>query len=307
MMGNIIYRLIRFAVRTMAYIPYPLGQFKGRVLGFLAYLIPLSRKNVALENIRQSFPAMSGPETKRLLRNVYIHFGRMLFEIPHILRLTPEGLHEYVTFEGLENLEAAAAKGKGVFVLTAHFGNWELMAAAVTIGWRSTAVIARPADFEPLDRILNELRSRFGTEIIPSRRSMRRILNALKENKLIGVLLDQNVDWYEGVFARFLGRWACTNKGLALMAQKIGSPVVPAFSVRDKTGGYRVIFEKEADLIRTGDKTADLETNTQILTTMIEKYVRTYPDHWFWFHKRWKTRNYCPLAAGPPGLVKQEF
>lgn len=298
MIDEIIYRLVRFTIRMISHIPYQFTQFKGKGLGIIAYLIPMSRKKVALENIKQSFSGMTEREAKRLLRKVYMHFGRMFFEIPHITKLKSENLHHYVTFEGRENLEGAISKGKGVFVLTAHFGNWELMAAAMTLLWNRSSVVARPADFGPLDRVMNELRSWHGTDIIPKQRAMRQIMNAVKEKKLVGILLDQNVDWYEGAFVPFFGRWACTNKGLALIALRTGTPVVPAFPIRQKDGRYRIVLGKEIGLRNTGDKNADVDANTEIFTRIIEQYVRKYPDHWFWFHKRWKTKNYCEWNGG---------
>jgi len=297
MKGEIIYRLIRLSIRMTACLPYSFAQFKGKALGHLAYFIPMSRKRVALENIENSFRSMSETEAKRLLRRVYLHFGSMLFETPHIYRLNPQNLHRYVTFEGAENLDRALARGKGVFVLTAHFGNWEIMAAAVTIRWGKAALVARPADFQPLDRAIRDIRSLHGARIIPKQRAMRQIMESLREKQLIGILLDQNVDWYEGVFVPFLGRWACANKGLALITARTGTPVVPAFSVRQKDGRYRIILEKELALRQTGDKSADIEANTEIFTRTIEKYVKQFPDHWFWFHKRWKTKNFCPLTV----------
>lgn len=295
MKEEIIYRLIRLAIRMMAYLPYSFAQLKGSSLGLLAYAVPMSRKSVALENIQNSFQGISESEARRLLRRVYMHFGTMLFETPHMIRLTRQNLDRYVFFEGSDNLDRAIGKGKGVFVLTAHFGNWELMAAAVTIQWGKTAVVARPADFPPLDRMIHHLRSVHGAKIIPKQRAMRQIMEALREKQIVGILLDQNVDWYEGVFVPFLGRWACANKGLALIASRTGTPVVPAFPVRRKDGRYRIILEKELELRQTGDKTGDVEANTEMFTRMIEKYVKKHPDHWFWFHKRWKTKNYCPL------------
>jgi KDO2-lipid IV(A) lauroyltransferase len=124
---------------------------------------------------------------------------------------------------------------------------------------------------------------------------MRRVMKAIREKNMVGILLDQNVDWYEGVFAKFLGRWACTNKGLAVMALRTGAPVVPAFAVRQKDGRYHIIFEDEIELVRTGDQTKDIEQNTALFTDIIETYIRRYPDHYFWFHRRWKTQPYCPL------------
>jgi KDO2-lipid IV(A) lauroyltransferase len=138
---------------------------------------------------------------------------------------------------------------------------------------------------------------------------MRRIMNALRKNKIVGILLDQNVDWYDGAFVNFLGRLACTNKGLALLAMKTGSPVIPIFSMREAGGRYRVVIEKEIELIRTGDKTRDVEDNTALFTNMIENYIRKYPDQWFWFHKRWKTKNYCEINGGTQetGVRKQQI
>jgi len=106
------------------------------------------------------------------------------------------------------------------------------------------------------------------------------------------------VDWYEGAFVNFLGRPACVNKGLAVLALKTRAPVIPFFSVRDEAGRYRIIIEKEVTLIRTGDKTRDVEDNTALFTNVIESYIRKYPHHWFWFHKRWKTKNYCEIKDG---------
>jgi KDO2-lipid IV(A) lauroyltransferase len=149
-------------------------------------------------------------------------------------------------------------------------------------------------DFEPLGRLMIDLRSRYGTEIIPKQRSMRKLLTSLRANKIIGIMLDQNVDWYEGAFVDFFGRPACTNKGLALVALKTGAPVVPIFSARAKDGRYRIIIDKEVDLIRTGDKLKDVEENTALFTSIIERHIREHPEQYFWFHKRWKTKNHCP-------------
>jgi KDO2-lipid IV(A) lauroyltransferase len=94
----------------------------------------------------------------------------------------------------------------------------------------------------------------------------------------------------EGIFVDFFGELACTNVGMALLALKTGAPVVPAFNTRQADGRYRVVFEPELQLIRTGDKDRDVEKNTELFTQVIERYIRENPDHWFWLHQRWKTR-----------------
>ncbi|MFH1351798.1 MAG: lysophospholipid acyltransferase family protein [Pseudomonadota bacterium] len=289
-----IYSLIKTIILLMSHIPLPVGQFVGKMLGAAFGMLPLNRATVSLENIQKSFSIGIG-DAKRLNRRVLSHFGQMLFEVPLIMRLDIRNIDKYVVFVNGENLIGALGKGKGAFILTGHFGNWELMAAATALQYGPGAAVVRPIDFQPLDRLMDELRSRFGTEIIPKKKSMRRVISAIKGNRMVGILLDQNVDWYEGVFVNFFGRWACTNKGLALVALKTGTPVIPVFSVRRRDGRYNIIFENEVQLIETGDKTRDVEENTALFTGIIEKYIKRYPDHWFWFHKRWKTRPYCRL------------
>jgi len=299
MFNQIVYRILRLFVRGLSRIPFPVVQFTGKMLGTLAFLVPMSRKSVALDNLKQSFgPDLNEQKARRLLRKVYIHFGQMFFELPHVLNLHPGKLDRYVVFESEEHFAEALKKGKGVLVLTGHLGNWEMKSVAVAARFGNCAVVARPMDFEPLEKLMSDLRSRYGTQIIPKQRSMRRLLTGLAQNKMIGILLDQNVDWYEGAFVNFFGRPACTNKGLALVALKTGAPVVPLFSARAKDGRYRVVIAKEVDLIRTGDKLRDVEENTALFTSIIERQVRDHPEQYFWFHKRWKTKNYCPL---PPG------
>jgi KDO2-lipid IV(A) lauroyltransferase len=170
------------------------------------------------------------------------------------------------------------------------------MCAAASLRVGRLAVVARPLDFVPMDRVINGLRTRFGAVIIPHKTAARRILKSLRDNMLIGILLDQKVDWYEGAFVPFFGRWACTNKGLAVLALRTGAPVVPAFSVRQGDGRYRIIIEEEVELQRTGDHLRDVEDNTAHFTRIIERYIRKNPNQWFWFHKRWSTKNYCELV-----------
>jgi KDO2-lipid IV(A) lauroyltransferase len=284
-----------------SYVPLSIAQFLGRMLGALAFMIPMSRKRAAFQNILLSFDGTMGRrEAKRLLLKVFVHFGQMFFEVPHVMRLCGRNAHRYVTFEHEENLLNAYRKNRGVLALTGHVGNWELMSAALAIRFGPGAVVARPIDFSPFDKLMRDIRTCCGMEIIPKQASMRKLMAALKQNKGIGILLDQNVDWYEGEFVNFLGRMACTNKGLALIAMKTGAAVVPIFSVRQRDGRYRIVIEKEVELINTGDRVRDVQDNTALFTNIIQSYVREYPDQWFWFHNRWKTKNYCEMGDRSP-------
>ena len=125
MFEEFIYRLIRIILKGMSYIPIRIAQVIGKCIGLFAYLIPMSRKWVAYQNILDSFGNdLTEAGARKLLRKVYMHFGQMLFEIPHIMRLDLQNIHNYMTFQGGENLKKAEKKGKGTLFLTAHLGNW---------------------------------------------------------------------------------------------------------------------------------------------------------------------------------------
>jgi KDO2-lipid IV(A) lauroyltransferase len=210
--------------------------------------------------------------------------------------LNEKNFTRYITFEGLENFQKAYEKEKGILILTAHFGNWEWMAALFPLqSHHPVHVVVRPLDSRFLDSMVEQLRMRTGNQAIPKQKAMGQILRLLKAGEIVGILLDQNMAWQEGVFVDFFGEKACTNTGMALLALKTGTPVLPAFNIRQKDGRYRVVIEPEIPLVRTGDKERDVTENTQRFTQIIERYVRNYPDQWLWLHQRWKTR---PWQAG---------
>ncbi len=289
--------MLNILVDFLGLIPIGVGRFLGRLLGGFLGIATVGPTRSSLEGLKRVFgDRMTEKALKRLNRRVLMHFTQMLFEVPHVLRLNPMNLDRYVYFENEKAFEDAMAKGKGCFILTGHFGNWELMSAAITLRFQTDGIaVARPVDFAPAEELLIRLRTHFGTEIIPKKKAMKKLLMGTRENKTMGILLDQNVDWYEGVFVPFMGRPACTNKGLALIAMKTGTPVIPVFSARQADGRYRVVFENEVELIRTGSKLSDTEENTALFNRIIEKYIYWYPEQWFWFHKRWKTRPSCPF------------
>ena len=117
-------------------------------------------------------------------------------------------------------------------------------------------------------------------------------MELLKENHIIGILSDQNVARKEGVFVDFFGRPACTGVGLAVMAMRSGAPVVPAFMARQKSGKYKLILKPAVEAVCTDNYESDLQVNTQRFTKMVEDIIREYPDQYFWFHQRWKTKQY---------------
>jgi Kdo2-lipid IVA lauroyltransferase/acyltransferase len=259
------------------------------------HLVPRQRL-IAVYSLRRAFPEKSDDEIIRVARSVYRNMGIMaaeFFDIPH---LTKENIGELVEAEGLEHCLKALEKGRGVLFFTAHFSNWELSATAAALLIKPLVVIYRRLDSPLLEQLVLRVRSASGNTLLPKEHAMRAMIRSLKRNEILGILIDQNVAWYEGVFVDFFGRPACTTDGLALLALHTGAPVLPGFLVRLRDGRYRLVIGPEVEITRTGDRAKDILANTQRFTKVIEETVRRYPDQWFWVHQRWKTQK-CQVRS----------
>jgi KDO2-lipid IV(A) lauroyltransferase len=240
----------------------------------------------------RSFPEKQTKEILGIAKGVYRHFAIVVAEFFDMPYINKENIHKWVDVEGLENFQEGNAKGKGLLSIVAHFGNWELMTIAGPIFLKPMYIVYRPLDNKVIDNVVEYVRTMQGNALISKGGSGKRIMELLKENCLIGILSDQNVATREGVFVDFFGRPACTGVGLAVMAMRSGAPILPAFMARQKSGKYKFILKPTIDAVCTDDYEADLVVNTQRFTKVVEEIVREYPEQWFWFHQRWKTKKW---------------
>ena len=303
MKDDTIYRLIRLFVRLLGTIPRPVARGFSGFLGRLWFAVDKRHRTVVLENIGHAYgTTMAEPEMKKMARQIFKNIAGMLFEIGWAYNLKPDKFPDYFIFKGFEHLEAALDKKKGVLALTCHMGNWELLCEAVSMIGINTAILYRKLDFLPLERFLLEMRERFGTKLIPLKGASRKIDELLAAGYVVGTLLDQNVSWHKGCYVDFFGRPACTNRGVASIILRTGAPVVPMF-IRREAGRYIIEFLPEIPPVVSGDRTTDLEVNTQNYTAAIESMIRRCPDQWFWVHNRWKTKASCPWPNAQSGRV----
>jgi KDO2-lipid IV(A) lauroyltransferase len=265
-----------------------IADFLGRIL----FNVAKKHRRIAMDNLTYAFGHEKQPEEiEKIARQVFISLVKVVFEIGWSLQLNERHFAEHFKIDGYHHIKNAYEKGRGVLALTAHFGNWELLTIIAAMIQFPLNIVVRPLDFKPLDHFIFQLRTRFGGKIIPKKRSFRTIIKCLNRGEMVGLLMDQNVDWYEGVFVDFMGHRACTNKGLTLLALKTGAPVVPVFIIREKKG-FRAEFGSEIPFLKTGDKQKDIEVNTREYNRIIENMIRQFPDQWFWIHQRWKTKPY---------------
>jgi KDO2-lipid IV(A) lauroyltransferase len=288
------YLLVRIIAFLFEALPLSWAVGAGRLLGALFYLFDAKHRRITLDNLRRALGSERSEEDIRAIaRRCYQNLGASAAEFLKLSSLSPEWVERWVRVEGIEHYEAARAKGRGVLCLTAHFGNWELMPIAVSMRGYRLFGVARPLDNPLLDRFIQQRRERWGNQILSKFGATHEVIELLKSGKSVGFLLDQNVSGRGGVFVPFFDRPASTNKSLALIARRTDAPVIPAFIVRDGKD-HRVIVEKEIDLVKSDDLESDLLENTARFPRVIETYVRRYPDHWLWMHRRWKTQPPSP-------------
>jgi Kdo2-lipid IVA lauroyltransferase/acyltransferase len=270
-------------------------------LGRLWYALDRRHRMIALRNLDLAFGDELNQETKQAIcLNTFIHLSCVFLELPSLFRLNENNLDQYITFSGTEHLFSVLEKGKGILVMASHFGNWELMSLAFSMRYTPFHVVMRPLDNALLNDWVVRMRTRGGNETISKGESARRIIRLLRRGEAVALLVDQNVDWYEGVFVPFFKEIACTSKALATLALRTDSLVLSVYNYREPDGRYHMVIQPEVEITRSKDSAADVEQNTALFNRVIEGYVREHPEQWFWLHQRWKTRPSQPIPEPPP-------
>jgi len=287
---KLILQFIKVFWWFIGHLPLQVNLRIGRVIGRLGFYLDKKHRDIAIRNITTAFgDTKTANELYVLAKKAFENLGMNSMEFCRLPWLTEKNLAGYIECDGFENFKKAYDKGQGVIFLTGHFGNWELMAIFYALKGYPVDIIVRDLDNPVVDEFIRWVRTRAGNRTISKGRSMRELMRVLSKGGIVGVLLDQNVTWSEGVFVNFFNQLACTNKGTALLALASNAAVVPTFIVRERKG-HRIIIGEEITLVNTGDRANDQLNNTAIFTRVIEDFVKKYPEQWLWLHQRWKSR-----------------
>ncbi|MGH9440726.1 MAG: lysophospholipid acyltransferase family protein [Thermoanaerobaculia bacterium] len=266
-----------------------LGRFAARSY----FRLGKRRREIAMGNLALAFPDWSRDRIESTARRCAESFGTVLFDFLAATRLSPEQLLSAVEMENPDRYRASVERGKGVFLLSAHFGNWEIGALAAGLLGKPIASVVRPLDNPHLEAELESLRGRFSNRTIAKKRAAREILRELRAAATVAILIDQNVLAREAVFVPYFGRLAATSPALALFQLKTDAAVVPVFCRPVGEGRYRLGFESPILLSELPARARNVESLTALYTSVTERVVRAEPHLWLWMHNRWRTR--------PPG------
>ena len=272
----------------------------GRALGSCLYALSSRLRGMALANLDRAFgDTRTAAEKSRIARRSFAHLGLLLCDSLTFSKADPDHLEKIALFEGLEHVRAAYARGKGAFVFSGHYGNWEIVALLQGYLRLPLAMVTRPLDNPHLEKMLHRFRTLSGNRVIHKRGAAREILRAIRQKWGVAIVIDQNVRGDDGIFVDFFGTPASTTPALATLALKTDAPIVPVFGIPLPDGRYRIRYLPEVQFQRTGDTRADILTLTQICTGIIEEQVRREPEFWVWMHRRWRTRPPENRAASP--------
>jgi KDO2-lipid IV(A) lauroyltransferase len=257
-------------------------------LGGAAFMVAGGRRRVALDNLRFAFPEKTEKELLAITREAFTNYATMLVELLWFPNFTPETLARTVQLQHPEVFEAACKKGRGIIVVSAHYGNWELNALA--IGTRCplpVSIIVQTQSNKLADGLINKHRTLRGNRVVPMGISVREILRALRDKEVIALLPDQSGP-EDALYVEFFGRFVSAHQGPAVFALRTKAILLFSLSMRQKDGNYMTFFEE----IPTDDVMGETPENVELLTirytTLLESYIRKDPGKWLWMHKRWK-------------------
>jgi KDO2-lipid IV(A) lauroyltransferase len=292
MTSFLIYLVFRAFSILANLLPEDFALWLGRQLGNVTYYLDLDHRKVAFQNLHTAFgQEKSASEIRGIAKRTFQNLGMMAVEFFRIPRMDMETFKRRVKTEGLAEALALLEKKKGALLLIGHFGNWEMMGLMSKVIGNPIIVLAKPMKKNQwVDRFITQIRSASGLEVISTVNASRKVVRALSQNRVVGILIDQRAKRSEGIWADFFGRKAPTTPGLAVLAMKTGAPVLPVFMIRNGFQKHRLIVKEPLELIHTGDIKKDVEANTQLFNHTLESMIREYPDQWFWVHRRWERK-----------------
>ncbi len=258
----------------------------GRGFGAVAHTLLASQRRLALSNLALTMPELAEEEHRRIVRECFRHFGGYFCEFLSEGRFDREGSSALFEVEGWEHVEALEAAGQGYFIMTGHFGGFELGAHPITLRRGPVSMVARPADNPHIEKDLDRMRRRFGNGLIAKHGAARRMFAAARKGGRVGIVIDQRVPKEQGIQVPFLGHPAWNTPVLAFLSIRTGLPVLPVFSEPLDGGRYRVRYHAPIPPIQDGDGAK--ETLTRRYLEEIEGEIRRRPELWLWMHRKWQ-------------------
>ena len=289
---NFTQRAEYFALRVASTMLRPFGRRTASQVG--AVLVGLGwwpfrfRADRVVRAVRACFPEFSEARVREVARESYRGLGRTAMEMIFLSRAGEEAvLGAFSDVEGWELIEAALAREKGVIIISAHLGNWELCAAYIAARRVPFDAIAMHMANPLTDGFVKRTRERFGMRQVFDDEAVRTTPRALKEGRAVGFMSDQGAKGLASTFVDFFGRPAKTPRGAAVFGLRSRLPMIFVTAIRQPDLSYK-FYAATVPLAESGDKERDIEDTVKNYTKVIEDFVKRFPEQYFWQHRRWK-------------------
>ncbi len=288
---EIIYWFLRFFCFVISLLPRRLALYTGETLGLICFYILSREKQKALKNLDLVFgDKKSLEEKRRIIKQLFKNLGKNVAEVIKFPATARKGIDKTVQIQGEEKIKEVLKKGKGGVFLTAHFGNWEVLAGYFAAKGYPVNVLGQKLYYDKTDNLLNNLRLKMRVNVISRQDSLRGIIRSLRNNEFVGILSDQNTGT-KGVLVDFLGKTAFTPTGVVSIATKTGASILPGFIRWQKGNRHLIVIENPIELSVSDNKEEAFLINTAKCNKIIGTYINNYPSEWVWFHQRWKIDN----------------
>lgn len=260
----------------------------GRAIGLIGYYLDRKHKAMAYANLKIAFAKTKKPsEIKRIVKKIFQNYGENIIELLRVPVIKRIGAEKFVKLEGRENVDAALKKNKGLILLAMHFGSWEMSNLMSVLTGHPYRVVAKPQTrFTKLDELLNSLRLHSGSVVIARGRGTREIIESLRKNEIIGMVVDQG--GRDGALVKFFGRLASMSVGAIKMGIKYDIPVCFSIIIREKNSQHRLVIHPALEFVKSGDLERDVISNLNKIINLMEGYITQYPSEYMWFYKIWK-------------------
>ncbi len=295
---NVEYLIARSLLTLFGWLPLRAALFVGSELGRAGYYFSGRLRRTGLRNLELALPELDQNERRRLLRGCFENLGRLLGIFSQFATADSRTLQSLIECEGLEHIDTARARGRGIILFTGHVGAWELSSFALSLFGYPLSFLVRRIDNPKIETLVEARRARLGNRTIDKRSAAREMFQMMRDGGTLGILVDLNTLDREGIFVDFFGVPASTTFMLAKLALRTGAAVLPVFVPWDpERRRFLLKIDEPLSVEQSGDDEEDVRRLTQLFTGVVEKYVRRYPDQWLWIHRRWKTR-----PPGEPGI-----
>ena len=260
-------------------------------LAFLVYKIDKKHRKIAQVNLDLAYgDTLSQKEKESIIKGVYLNLLLLLVDFIKNQGISREKLMQKVSFKNEEILADALKEGRKVILVTAHYGNWELLPLSIAAKFGPLTGVGRKLDSPAMDEILNRNRQQFDIEMLDKKGAMKSMIQVLKENRMLGLLVDQNTAEKEGVLVDFFGKPVRHTPSAAILARRFDALIIPAFITSDRYPHYTITFHDPIVTEKTEDKEGDILRSVQRQADITEEVIRKKPEEWFWLHQRWKNQ-----------------